>query len=195
MITAESVARHFIFLASRMEEPTPLTHMQVQKLVYYAQGWSLAHLKRPLFRDRLEAWTHGPVVDRVYQEFKRFGRCEIDPSAGREAESLDSDEAELIRWVWNRYNRYSAPELRRMTHGEEPWKDAWGNRADDDRSRVPISETALASYFSEQGAREANRIGLDLKAMEASTADARAGRTTPLDLSEFRKRGDSKRAG
>lgn len=55
MTTAEAVARHFIFLAAQMEEPTPLTHMQVQKLVYYAQGWSLAIDGRPMFPSVIEA--------------------------------------------------------------------------------------------------------------------------------------------
>ncbi|MBX3390750.1 MAG: SocA family protein [Phycisphaeraceae bacterium] len=185
MTTAEAVARHFVHLANQMEEPTPLTHMQVQKLVYYAQGWSLAYYKKPLFLEPIEAWQHGPVVDRVYQEFKKFGGEAIAAKVGTSATDLSSEETELLRWVWQRYSRYSGSYLRELTHRERPWKEAWGARPSDDRARVPISDAALSEFFREQAQKEAKNIGIDLDELEASIADAKAGRTAVLDLSSY----------
>ena len=38
-----------------------ISHMKLQKLVYFCQGYSLALYGRPLFPEPIEAWTHGPV--------------------------------------------------------------------------------------------------------------------------------------
>jgi uncharacterized phage-associated protein len=47
--------------------PAATSMPKLQKLLYYAQGYALALLGRPLFRDRIEAWDHGPVVPGVWQ--------------------------------------------------------------------------------------------------------------------------------
>ncbi len=39
-----------------------MTHLKLQKLIYYVQGFALVILKTPLFNERMEAWPHGPVV-------------------------------------------------------------------------------------------------------------------------------------
>jgi uncharacterized phage-associated protein len=42
------------------------------KLVYYAQGFALALLDRPLFPQHIEAWIYGPVVPALYREYKSY---------------------------------------------------------------------------------------------------------------------------
>ena len=49
--------------------PEPL---KLQKLLYLAQGYSYAFYDRPLFKDDLEGWVHGPVVRNVYDIFKNY---------------------------------------------------------------------------------------------------------------------------
>ena len=39
--------------------PEPL---KIAKLLYLAQGYSCAFYDRPLFKDDLEGWVHGPKV-------------------------------------------------------------------------------------------------------------------------------------
>jgi uncharacterized phage-associated protein len=46
--------------------PVDLTHLKIQKLLYFAQGWHLAYFDFPLFEDPVEAWKYGPVVTSVY---------------------------------------------------------------------------------------------------------------------------------
>ena len=41
--------------------------VQLQKLVYYSQAWSLAWDGAPLFHDKIEAWRHGPVCRSIYK--------------------------------------------------------------------------------------------------------------------------------
>lgn len=62
MASAYEVAQHLIRLAEFEEEPDYLTHLRLQKLLYYVQAWSMAMRSRPMFPERIEAWGHGPVV-------------------------------------------------------------------------------------------------------------------------------------
>ncbi len=57
---ARAVANEFIKLAKKHGKK-PLTHMQLQKLVYIAHGWSFAlgEEEAPLIADTVEAWDWG----------------------------------------------------------------------------------------------------------------------------------------
>ena len=39
-----------------------ITHLKLQKLLYYAQGVCLAITGNTLFNEEIQAWQHGPVV-------------------------------------------------------------------------------------------------------------------------------------
>jgi uncharacterized phage-associated protein len=60
-----------------------ITHLKLQKLLYYAQAWSLALNGIALFEDDFEAWAHIPVLPKVYQEYKDYGLNDL-PSSGFE---------------------------------------------------------------------------------------------------------------
>ena len=60
--------------------------VQVQKLAYYAQAWSLAWDGSPLFGDRIEAWKMGPVVPAL-----RYRSDAADDSVLTEAERATVD--------------------------------------------------------------------------------------------------------
>src|SRR5215510_7158653 len=59
----------------------PLTPMKLQKLVYFAHGWSLALTGVPLIKDAVEAWRYGPVIPALYHEFKHNGARPITDRA------------------------------------------------------------------------------------------------------------------
>ena len=127
MAKAIEVARYLVHRAAAEEEPEFLTHLRIQKLLYYVQGWSLANRKQPMFSERIEAWTNGPVVRDVYPYFARHGSLPIPPSEVPEPTGLTDPEAEFIESVWNAYKKFSAWSLREMTHAEKPWVDARGD--------------------------------------------------------------------
>ncbi len=54
-----------------------LSNLKIQKLLYYAQGCSLASLGKVLFEDDILAWKHSPVVESVYQKYHQYGRSGI----------------------------------------------------------------------------------------------------------------------
>ena len=54
-----------------------LTHLKVQKLLYFADGVNLAVNDKPLFKEKIYAWQHGPVVKEVYEKLKVNGNKDI----------------------------------------------------------------------------------------------------------------------
>ena len=65
MSQVKVVAQFFIQQAD-VESGDMMTHLRLQKLVYYSQAWHLVLQKKKLFRDRIEAWAHGPVIPNLY---------------------------------------------------------------------------------------------------------------------------------
>ena len=55
-----------------------ITHLKLQKLIYYARGISLGMYGKPLFLEKIEAWQHGPVVREVYNFYCPNGRKNIN---------------------------------------------------------------------------------------------------------------------
>jgi len=145
---AAQVARILIELAEqdRDVDQEPMTHMRLQKLLYYVQGWSLARRGEKAFDDRLEAWEHGPVVPVVYRQLKGSKKNPLTVAQLEEGQ-IDSDLKTFIASVWSDYRSHSAIRLRQMTHAESPWKNAWEKRLLPDHCQEEITEEALLEYF------------------------------------------------
>jgi uncharacterized phage-associated protein len=105
-----------------------VTLMQLIKLVYLADGWSLALRNEPLSKHSPQAWQYGPVYPTVYKAFKKFGSGAIkehatDSATGVEfAESFSDDEIALIEQVVDSYGRMHAFRLSEIMHrAGTPW--------------------------------------------------------------------------
>ena len=48
----------------------PMSHLKLQKLLFYCQAYHLAYFKEPLFDEDFEAWVHGPVCRIIYDSLK-----------------------------------------------------------------------------------------------------------------------------
>jgi len=70
-----AVANQILKFAS--EEGRQITPMQIQKMLYFIHGWHLAEFKRPLIDDTFKAWRHGPIIRKIYREFRPFGDTPI----------------------------------------------------------------------------------------------------------------------
>lgn len=49
------------------EDTDQISNLKLQKLLYYCQGAFLAIKNEKLFEDDILAWTHGPVIEKIYQ--------------------------------------------------------------------------------------------------------------------------------
>lgn len=131
----------------------PMTTMKLQKLVYYAQAWSLVWDEKPLFRARLEAWAAGPVVPALYRlhrgQFKVSTWPEGDPAR------LTALERETIDAVLGFYGPKSSHWLSDLTHQERPWRDARRGLGPGERGDREITLAAMAEYYGGLTAAEA----------------------------------------
>ena len=121
---AQDVAEYFLTLVDD-EAGDALSNLKLQKLVYYAQGFHLALMGKPLFDEPIEAWEHGPVVPVLYRKFKQYGSAAVlAPENGIEIGAYPEEVRDLLDEVYQVYGQYSASKLRNMTHAEPPWVEA-----------------------------------------------------------------------
>jgi uncharacterized phage-associated protein len=155
MISALSVAQYFLSFTDEEREEA-FTHLKLQKLLYYAQGYFLATQKRPLFSETLQAWTHGPVVPEVYHIYKDYKNQPLPYTPCQE------DFPELLRDFLNSvletHGIYSAAVLRTMTHQEEPWIEAFNQG-----KSTPLNLTTMERFFRKKWLQESQCTEEDFK--------------------------------
>ena len=130
------------FITRGLSAGHPLTPLQIIKLVYFAHGWMLATHKRPLVRERFEAWKYGPVVPDLYHAMKMY-RAEpvtdplpLNPQAKivdglvrfayEDPRPFDESEQYIIDSVYGYYGGFSGTKLIQLTHRPDaPWYQVW----------------------------------------------------------------------
>jgi len=133
---------------SNDDEQGHITNMAVNKLVYFAQGWSLALLDRPLFDEEIYAWQYGPIEKEVYYAFKPCGKDLIEePTENVDTNNFNSEDIDLIMDVYNHYKDYSAIGLMKLSHDENgPWHSYY----DEEKNNVVIiPKEEIKKYFKE----------------------------------------------
>jgi uncharacterized phage-associated protein len=146
----KAVAEYFIKLANYHGES--ITHLKLQKLVYYAQVWHIALNDRtPLFEENREfqAWQHGPVNYDLYKDYKKYLYNQINHEPNEELinKYLSEDDKEFIEEVSSVYLQYGAYKLELMTHQEEPWIKARGGLPNDAPSKTVIDESVMYDFY------------------------------------------------
>ncbi len=152
---AERVAQWFLNKAS-------MSNKKLQKLCYYAYCWhivffnDLENIKdncetiiSVLFDEKFQAWIHGPVLPTLYNKFKRYGWLDIPQEST--CPVFPSELEMLLQRVMEAYGSFSADDLERLSHTEEPWIKA---RKDIPMGAVctnEISPNDILAYFSRLG--------------------------------------------
>jgi uncharacterized phage-associated protein len=128
-ISAFDVAHYF--LAKANSEGDLITHLKMQKLLYYAQAWYLVNHDKPLFKEQICPWNLGPVIPEIYHAFKKFSASPIIYEATGNEESLfTEDEKNYLDEFYSFFIKFAAHELVNMSHNEPPWKKAFQNKDD-----------------------------------------------------------------
>jgi len=147
MASVRHIADFFIRLADATAGDV-MTHLRLQKLVYYAQAWSLAIRDKPLFPDVFQAWPHGPVSPALWSKFKTYGFNPIPVSAATTDEAgIPADEKNFLAEVWRAYGDFTAKKLEDITHSEEPWIAARGNLPPAAKSDAEIKPAAMKRFY------------------------------------------------
>ena len=122
--------------------------MKLQKLLYYVQGYSLALTGKPAFSDQIEAWRYGPVVESVYQEYKKYNKSIIPYEEIQDEEIYDETLRQVVRLVLLDKQRSSGEVLARATHKEAPWRNAYQSSFGGFYTNEEIPENAIKDYFT-----------------------------------------------
>lgn len=125
MISARNVAEYFLALAYDNNDSAGelISNLKLQKLLYYAQGLYLALFDRPLFPEKIESWTHGPVIPEIYDQYKEYGTGSLPFPENFNYAKIDDKVKEVLEEVYEVYGQFSAWKLRNIAHNEPPSKD------------------------------------------------------------------------
>lgn len=172
--SAAAVANWFLDKAD--DDGFQLDQLQIQKLLYYANGWYLANVGEELFADDILAWPHGPVIKDIWQQFRAYGRQPITgrasvmaarPAPGQsilDAQYIiphlaDAKREQVCEKVWEQYGRgrFTGVQLSDMTHArDEPWDAVWRQAPPDERPIIPVDLIKEAFKRKLQKAAAAN---------------------------------------
>ena len=135
----------FDVVAYLLQKSGEMTAMKLQKLVYYCQAWSLVWDEVPLFTERIEAWSNGPVVRELFEEHK--GKFRVDELSTGNSKKLSPMQIETIDAVLRDYGKKPSRWLSDLTHSEKPWQDARQGVSDSARGDAEITHASMAEYY------------------------------------------------
>lgn len=135
-----------------------ITNLKLNKLLYFAQGYSLALYDKPLFSENIEAWQYGPVVANVYNKFKINNKENIADTYGNfSLDMFDSNIIELLLAVINDYGKYSSSKLIEITHKKgSPWDMVYSENANN-----IIPNNTIKEYFKNISITQPNLKKID----------------------------------
>lgn len=136
MATVEEVADHILYYSEY-----GLSHRELHKLLYFAQGFYLAQYDEPLFNESLQAWQHGPVSPRIWGKYRHFGFHLIARPAN--VNILPAHVSALILAVVVAFNPLGQNRLIEYSHMDSPWAANYIPDANQE-----LSKAQLKSYFS-----------------------------------------------
>jgi uncharacterized phage-associated protein len=125
----------------------PMTNKKLQKLCYYAKAWYLALTDENLFDDDFQAWVHGPVNYDLYLKYKDRGFNKISQVHEDELEDVPEEFIDFSKTVYEAYGDLTGGELEILTHSEDPWMNARGNKKHWERSEAVISEEDMKLFY------------------------------------------------
>jgi len=145
--SALQIAKYFIWKAAK--EGKTISNKKLQKLLYYAQSWSMVFENKPLFMEDIQAWVHGPAIDIVYQTYKKYGSEGITLSV-EDSDIAEIKEKELLDSIWQVYGKFDAEYLETLTHNEDPWQKARESLGDSEPSQNIITLDSVKEYYSQK---------------------------------------------
>lgn len=144
------IADYFITLANEEtigegNASEKITHLKLQKILYFAQSAFLSLERGALFNEKIEAWKYGPVIPDIYKVFKsKTDLLSLDDRLSWDFSAISTEDISLLKDIWEEFGKYSAKKLVDITHGHGPWKDVYKEWV----SNIEITQSSLQEYYS-----------------------------------------------
>lgn len=135
-----------------LQQKGPVSPLKLQKLVYYAQAWSLALDEEPIFEEPVEAWKNGPVVRDLLKNTRN--QDYVTSISSGDPSQIDEELRDTITAVIIYYGEKSGEMLQHLTHHEDPWIDArqkaQANKISniDEKDKEIIPQKKMRDYYS-----------------------------------------------
>ncbi|ACV64603.1 prophage ps3 protein 01 [Desulfofarcimen acetoxidans DSM 771] len=128
-----------------------VSHLKLQKLIYYVDAWHNVYFNQPLIEDQFEAWMHGPVVRNIWNYFRDksvlYDPIKLEEGYFDISEYISSEQLELINDVLDEYGDKTAYYLECLTHSEEPWRRARLGYAPSDKCEAVIYKDLIKQFY------------------------------------------------
>jgi uncharacterized phage-associated protein len=151
-ITYKDVSNYFIALSN--ETGNLISNLQLQKLMFYSQAWNIAICDKRFFDEEFQAWVHGPVLPKLYVEYKHFKWQPINENLNKKhiellKNKLDVKQNEILEDVIEEYFGLTGFELEKIVHSESPWVIARNGIPNDQPSNEIIHDQDIREYYSQ----------------------------------------------
>jgi len=130
-----------------LKQKGAMTTWKLQKLVYYAQAWSIALDDEPIFPAEIEAWANGPVVRELYDAHKGEYRISSLPDGCGCADALTDIQRQTVDAILKCYGDKPLRWLRDLIRMERPWQLARRGVPVVERGNSEISKESLGEYY------------------------------------------------
>lgn len=134
-----------------------MSHLKLQKLLYYCYSLHLAYFDKELFDGDFEAWVHGPVSRVLWNTVKEHSLLFSDIAytvefkeenpIGLLEKLLTTDQFQLLEDTLDELGGLTGYELENMTHSELPWTSAREGYNEGDRCNEKIDKEIVCSYY------------------------------------------------
>lgn len=135
----------------------PMSHLKLQKLLFYVQAYHLAYFEKPLMDVDFEAWVHGPVCREVFDQLKNQSKIYSDVKFTPNGDGVSpnvilrqkllSTQIEIISETLNHFKEWSGLELEQLVHNEQPWIVARSGLSDFEPSEAVISNEEMVRFY------------------------------------------------
>ncbi len=137
-----------------------MSHLKLQKILFYVQALHLAYFDEAIIKDDFEAWLHGPVSRVVFDKIKDLSVLHSEIMFAPEQwpnetpqqileRTITSDQLDLVDEVIDSFGKLTSSQLENLTHSESPWIDAREGYGVGDKCEVVIPKEAMRIYYKQ----------------------------------------------
>lgn len=146
-LIAHSVFDVASYILQKLEGQSCST-MKLHKLLYYTQAWSLVWDESPIFKEKIEAWSNGPVIRDLFYFHKGLYHISFSDMNIGNFSKLSENQIQTIDSVLSFYGDKSAQWLIDLTHMETPWINARKGLEQTAKCNRVIELDDIANYYS-----------------------------------------------
>lgn len=156
MESSLAIANYFI--QKSIDDCLPVTPMKLLKLAYISHGWHLGLTGKPLISDSIQAWKYGPVINNIYQYFKKYGDSAVTEKAYFQTSTgafspyslNDLNLNHFLDKIWEVYKNFSGLELSALTHQQNtPWDIIWNQFEGSTFQGALIPNNIIESHYKD----------------------------------------------